>query len=72
MLVNVNMATETVHCVSCEAEINQIEQENNDLREIVKETRDNYITLMAENLKKDHVLRELRKKIDAINKYKQQ
>lgn len=62
------MATGTAsRCVSCEAEINEIENENNDLRKKVKETRDKYIMLLAENLKKDHVLNELRRKIDTTN-----
>lgn len=57
------MADETVVWAACEGEI---EQENNDLKKKVKESRDKYISLLTENLKRDHVLSEIEKKLGAI------
>lgn len=49
-------------CGCCEKELNSMEIINEELRRKVKETRDRYITLLSENIKKDYTLGELNKK----------
>lgn len=57
------MTTEPFVCAACEGEINEINRENDELKRKVKESRDKYILLLTENLKRDHVLNEINKKM---------
>lgn len=48
---------------NCQNDLKSVELINEELRKKVKETRDRYINLLAENLKKDYTLTEMKKKI---------
>lgn len=47
---------------NCDGELKAIDNELENLREKAKNVRNRYITLLAENLKRDHTLNELKKK----------
>lgn len=63
------------HCENCDEELRLIDNQINELKLRAKDTRDRYITLLAENLKRDYTLSELKKKLhleisSTIHKYK--